>query len=143
MTNLKSFASPAVLLALAGTAVVGFAAGYLLGRDPHLLRRVFAAAAGGWEQTRLAAAEASEGDRRPLGRGGRDRPGPRRGGGIRRRCGGCGHGAGSSRRAADPEGKATCARRRVAAPRTRYALNRGLRACGTAVQATAGPRFSS
>lgn len=60
MTNLKSFASPAVLLALAGTAVVGFAAGYLLGRDPHLLRRVFAAAAGGWEQTRLAAAEASE-----------------------------------------------------------------------------------
>lgn len=60
MIDLKDFARPPVLLALAGTAAVGFAAGYLLGRDPQLLRRVLAAAAQGWEQTRLAVAEARE-----------------------------------------------------------------------------------
>ncbi len=60
MIDLKDFARPPVLLALAGTAAVGFAAGYLLGRDPQFLRRVLAAAAQGWEQTRLAVAEARE-----------------------------------------------------------------------------------
>lgn len=60
MIDLKDFARPPVLLALAGSAAVGFAAGYLLGRDPQFLRRVLAAAAGGWEQTRVAVAEARE-----------------------------------------------------------------------------------
>jgi len=60
MIDLKDFARPPVLLALAGTAAVGFAAGYLLGRDPQFLRRVLAAAAQGWEQTRVAVAEARE-----------------------------------------------------------------------------------
>ncbi len=60
MIELKDLARPPVLLALAGTAAVGFAAGYLLGRDPQLLRRVLAAAAQGWEQTRVAVAEARE-----------------------------------------------------------------------------------
>lgn len=60
MIELKGLARPPVLLALAGTAAVGFAAGYLLGRDPQVLRRVLAAAAQGWEQTRVAVAEARE-----------------------------------------------------------------------------------
>ena len=60
MIDLKDFARPPVLLALAGSAAVGFAAGYLLGRDPRFLRRVLAAAAQGWEQTRMAVAEARE-----------------------------------------------------------------------------------
>ena len=60
MIDLKDLARPPVLLALAGTAAVGFAAGYLLGRDPQLLRRMLAAAAQGWEQTRVAVAEARE-----------------------------------------------------------------------------------
>jgi uncharacterized protein YdaU (DUF1376 family) len=60
MIDLKDLARPPVLLALAGSAVVGFAAGYLIGRDPQLLRRVLAAAAQGWEQTRLSLAEARE-----------------------------------------------------------------------------------
>jgi hypothetical protein len=60
MIDLKDFVRPPVLLALAGSAAVGFAAGYLLGRDPRLMRRVLAAAAQSWEQTRLAVAEARE-----------------------------------------------------------------------------------
>jgi hypothetical protein len=60
MIDLKDFARPPILLALAGSAALGFAAGLLIGRDPHLLRRVLAAAAQGWEQTRMAAAEARE-----------------------------------------------------------------------------------
>jgi hypothetical protein len=60
MIDLKDFVRPPVLLALAGSAAVGFAAGYLLGRDPRFLRRVLAAAAQGWEQTRMAVAEARE-----------------------------------------------------------------------------------
>ncbi len=60
MIDLKDFVRPPVLLALAGSAALGFAAGYLLGRDPQVLRRVVAAAARGWEQTRLSLAEARE-----------------------------------------------------------------------------------
>jgi hypothetical protein len=60
MIDLKDFVRPPVLLALAGSAALGFAAGYLLGRDPQALRRVVAAAARGWEQTRLSLAEARE-----------------------------------------------------------------------------------
>lgn len=60
MIDLKDLARPPVLLALAGSAALGFAAGYLLGRDPRVLRRVIAAAAQGWEQTRVAVAEARE-----------------------------------------------------------------------------------
>jgi hypothetical protein len=60
MIDLKDFARPPVLLALAGSAALGFAAGYVLGRDPRLLQRVLAAAAASWEQTRLAVAEARE-----------------------------------------------------------------------------------
>lgn len=60
MIDLKDLVRPPVLLALAGSAAVGFAAGYLIGRDPQLLRRVLAAAAQGWEQTRLSLAEARE-----------------------------------------------------------------------------------
>jgi hypothetical protein len=60
MIDLKDLIRPPVLLALAGSAAVGFAAGYLIGRDPQLLRRVLAAAAQGWEQTRLSVAEARE-----------------------------------------------------------------------------------
>ena len=47
MIDLKDLVRPPVLLALAGSAAVGFAAGYLIGRDPQLLRRVLAAAAQG------------------------------------------------------------------------------------------------
>lgn len=60
MIDLKDLARPPMLLALAGSAALGFAAGFVLGRDPQLLRRVLAAAAAGWEQTRLAVAEARE-----------------------------------------------------------------------------------
>lgn len=60
MIDLKDLARPPVLLALAGSAALGFAAGFVIGRDPQLLRRVLAAAAAGWEQTRLAVAEARE-----------------------------------------------------------------------------------
>lgn len=60
MIDLKDLARPPVLLAMAGSAALGFAAGYLLGRDPQFLRRVVAAAAQGWEQTRVAMAEARE-----------------------------------------------------------------------------------
>lgn len=60
MIDLKDLVRPPVLLVLAGSAAVGFAAGYLIGRDPQLLRRVLAAAAQGWEQTRLSLAEARE-----------------------------------------------------------------------------------
>jgi hypothetical protein len=60
MIDLKDLARPPVLLALAGSAALGFAAGFLLGRDPRLLQRVLAAAAQGWEQTRLAVAETRE-----------------------------------------------------------------------------------
>jgi hypothetical protein len=60
MIDLKDFARPPVLLALAGGAALGFAAGFVLGRDPRLLQRVLAAAAASWEQTRLAVAEARE-----------------------------------------------------------------------------------
>jgi hypothetical protein len=60
MIDLKDLVRPPVLLALAGSAAVGFAAGFLIGRDPQLLRRVLAAAAQGWEQTRLSVAEARE-----------------------------------------------------------------------------------
>lgn len=60
MIDLKDLARPPVLLALAGSAALGFAAGFVLGRDPQLLRRVLAAAAAGWEQTRLALAEVRE-----------------------------------------------------------------------------------
>ena len=60
MIDLKDLVRPPVLLALAGSAAVGFAAGYLIGRDPQLLRRVLAAAAQGWEQSRLSLAEARE-----------------------------------------------------------------------------------
>jgi len=60
MIDLKDLARPPMLLALAGSAALGFAAGFVLGRDPQLLRRVLAAAAAGWEQTRLAVAEATE-----------------------------------------------------------------------------------
>jgi len=60
MIDLKDFARPPILLALAGSAALGFTAGFLLGRDPRFLRRVLAAAAQGWEQTRMAVAEARE-----------------------------------------------------------------------------------
>jgi hypothetical protein len=60
MIDLKDLVRPPVLLALAGSAALGFAAGYLLGRDPQALRRLVAAAARGWEQTRLSVAEARE-----------------------------------------------------------------------------------
>jgi hypothetical protein len=60
MIDLKDLVRPPVLLALAGSAAVGFAAGFLIGRDPQLLRRVLAAAAQGWDQTRLSVAEARE-----------------------------------------------------------------------------------
>lgn len=60
MIDLKEFARPPILLALAGSAALGFTAGFLLGRDPRFLRRVLAAAAQGWEQTRMAVAEARE-----------------------------------------------------------------------------------
>ena len=60
MIDLKDLARPPVLLALAGGAALGFAAGFVLGRDPQLLRRVLAAAAASWEQTRMAVAEARE-----------------------------------------------------------------------------------
>jgi hypothetical protein len=60
MIDLKDLARPPVLLALAGSAALGFAAGFVLGRDPQLLRRMLAAAAASWEQTRLAVAEARE-----------------------------------------------------------------------------------
>jgi hypothetical protein len=60
MIDLKDLVRPPVLLALAGSAAVGFAAGFPIGRDPQLLRRVLAAAAQGWEQTRLSVAEARE-----------------------------------------------------------------------------------
>lgn len=60
MIDLKDLARPPVLLAMAGSAALGFAAGYLLGRDPQLLRRVAAAVAQGWEQWRMAMAEARE-----------------------------------------------------------------------------------
>jgi hypothetical protein len=60
MIDLKDFARPPILLALAGSAALGFAAGFLIGRDPRFLRRVLAAVAQGWEQTRIAVAEARE-----------------------------------------------------------------------------------
>jgi hypothetical protein len=60
MIDPKELVRPSVLLALAGSAAVGFAAGFLVGRDPQLLRRVLAAAAQGWEQARLSVAEARE-----------------------------------------------------------------------------------
>jgi len=60
MIDLKDLIRPPVLLAVAGSAALGFAAGYLLGRDPQVLRRVMAAAARGWEQTRLSVAELRE-----------------------------------------------------------------------------------
>ncbi len=60
MIDLKDLARPPVLLALAGSAAIGFAAGYLLGRDPQMLRRALVAAVKGWEQTRVAVAEARE-----------------------------------------------------------------------------------
>jgi hypothetical protein len=60
MIDLKDLVKPPVLLAMTGSAAVGFAAGFLLGRDPQLLRRVLAAAAQSWEQTRLTVAETRE-----------------------------------------------------------------------------------
>jgi len=60
MIDLKDFTRPSVLLAMAASAAAGFAAGYLLGRDPQILRRAMAAAAQAWEGTRVAAAEARE-----------------------------------------------------------------------------------
>jgi hypothetical protein len=60
MIDLKNLAQPPVLLAIAGSAALGFAAGFLLGRDPQLIRRALAAAAQGWEQARVAVAEARE-----------------------------------------------------------------------------------
>jgi hypothetical protein len=60
MIDLKELVRPPVLLAMAGSAALGFAAGFVLGRDPQLLRRALAAAAASWEQTRLAVAEAKE-----------------------------------------------------------------------------------
>jgi hypothetical protein len=60
MNDLTNLFRPTVLLALAGSAAVGFAAGYLLGRDPQLLRRLLAAGASAWEHSRLAVAEARE-----------------------------------------------------------------------------------
>lgn len=60
MIDLKDFTRPSVLLAMAASAAAGFAAGYLLGRDPQILRRAMAAAAQAWEGTRVAVAEARE-----------------------------------------------------------------------------------
>jgi hypothetical protein len=60
MIDLKDFTRPSFLLAMAASAAAGFAAGYLLGRDPQILRRAMAAAAQAWEGTRVAAAEARE-----------------------------------------------------------------------------------
>lgn len=60
MIDLKDLVRPPVLVALAGSAAAGFVAGFLVGRDPQLLRRLMTAAAQGWEQARLSVAEARE-----------------------------------------------------------------------------------
>jgi len=60
MIDPKELIRPSALLALAGGAALGFAAGFLVGRDPQALRRVLAAAAQGWEQAKLSLAEVRE-----------------------------------------------------------------------------------
>jgi hypothetical protein len=49
-----------VLVGAAAIAALGFAAGYLVGRDPQRLRRWAQAAAGGWERVQAALSETRE-----------------------------------------------------------------------------------
>jgi hypothetical protein len=50
----------AVVLGMAAAAALGFAAGYLMARDPQLLRRLMRSAAGGFERLAGAVAESRE-----------------------------------------------------------------------------------
>jgi hypothetical protein len=50
----------AVVLGMAAAAALGFAAGYLMARDPQLLRRLMRSAAGGFERLAGVVAESRE-----------------------------------------------------------------------------------
>ena len=50
----------AIVLGLAAAAALGFAAGYLMARNPELARRAARAVAGGWERVGGALAESRE-----------------------------------------------------------------------------------
>ncbi len=54
------FKPGALVIGIAAAAALGFAAGYLVARDPTLLRRLFGSAAGGFERLVGAAAETRE-----------------------------------------------------------------------------------
>jgi len=54
------FKPGALVIGMAAAAALGFAAGYLVARDPTLLRRLFGSAAGGLERLVGAAAETRE-----------------------------------------------------------------------------------
>lgn len=59
--NAKDLVKPgAVVLGVAAAATLGFAAGYLMARDPQLLRRLLRSAAGGFERLAGAVAESRE-----------------------------------------------------------------------------------